>query len=488
MKIKLFFLSTNITKILFVIFLSFIGLTLNAQDDDIASEEYSEAFLEALNTPNCYTPKLNTSSVIHYSEGAALFLQFESDPEDVLLVDEDGNEIFIGLNENLSDNNYLLRGLPKAKAYTLYVNNTCNESEAIASITTSKLKSSSGIEVSDNLYATIRTFQVDGADGELGTFCEHLADVEDVHFFEKVFFIQNYYEDRSDIQFFSNNKLPKCSPPSPEECLCRFVLNRSQVASPSWYNNGDLSSLTLTSPNTPIHGNIYNGTWNVRSNKGPCKYHQLWTEGHKAGGTSSQVTLEEEGDNVSYQNAVLQHNYFCTNFNQIPDNCACDIPIRFYYSYDTETAAYARKQSGGIGNRGASAAAEDIGIVAYIVEGTDDLQVVDAISSRAEAECEQTLNPEFWQNISNVVFELAEVVAPYLLGGSSSSSDLDLDDLSEDVSNLIGTPYYSSNFCNSVAGSPASMSGSRILNLSPNQPINFYIYSRSNLSAGGRRS
>lgn len=256
--------------------------------------------------------------------------------------------------------------------------------------------------------------------------------------------------------------------------------------------NGTISPLVQDGAlvKSDIDGNDETDTWNIESNVGAAKYHQLWTQGTCAGPDDHSVEFDNDTE-LSPQFSSLTYNYFCQNgSNQLPENCACEKEIIFDYGYDSEAMASSMTRRNCIHSKNAVSAAEDNVLVGYTI-GTQELVMVDAMSVRAESQCERSVNPEFWQNASDVLFELAEIGIPFLAGDSAAATallmGLDLDDLAMDVNTLIGTPFYDVRVCDQATRT-GTIQGGETLALEPNVPVTFFIFSATNMLAGGRRS
>lgn len=495
------FLSHYICKnsLLFLL-LILVFNSIRAQESPPISWE-GEALFELQNQLNCGLPDIETHFVIHYANETVFFIQFNEPPSNATLYTEDGS-VNIPINEEASLSGpghcYLIRDIQDNQVFQLEMENSCNEIVDVISISTTKLPLNQGFEVSDALYKTIVNYQLISQDEVQVQFCEYLYARNDIHFFEKVYFVQNHYFKGKDVGDFSSTILPICPITGNNECRCSFVLNNSSTLSPSrgisQYNTQDGSINPVVAAGASVKSNIGSNsdatTWSIASNVGAAKYHQLWTQGTCAGGINNTVSSGNETQD-SPQFSSLTYNYFCDGgTSELPEECLCEKEIIFDYRYESEALADADRRSNCVGGKSAVAAAEDVVLVGYTI-GFEEFEPVNAMSVRSESECDRSVNTEFWQNASDVIFDAAEIVVPILLSDATAAATLiqglDLDDLSMSVNTLIGTPYYEVNECDE-ASSPNSVWGTETLSLEANKPISFFIFSSSRLMSGGRRS
>lgn len=260
---------------------------------------------------------------------------------------------------------------------------------------------------------------------------------------------------------------------------------------------GSISSDIRFAPKRHISGNDDTNTWWNRNTKGAAKWHQLWTEGSKAGGSDRKIEMRmaDSTTTVGTQYAALRYNLFCTNFEQVPSDCQCEKGIRLYWAYDTEACARAERHNEGWGGKNAVASAEDIASVVFNREdGSNSPAVIDGGVARARAECERKVNAEFWANAASVAIRVAGVVYGISVGDTLNPAqqqifNLGLQGLENSIRTLIQTPYYSSNFCNETNCIEKRLCwGDTLVYLKPNEPVNLYVFSNTSLMAGGKRS
>ncbi|MCW5924547.1 MAG: hypothetical protein KIS77_19675 [Saprospiraceae bacterium] len=438
----------------------------------------------------CDFPGVRLAPVIHYAIGPVAYVTFTEHVGDVRLKRTDEfsfSTIAVGGQEKL------FQSLLPNKVYEIQVLNRCGQYVVAGTIDT-KTEAQDPILVSPELYKAIRDFQNQAESATpLGQFLESR---QDVAFFEKVYFIQQYFLNGQPITTFSGTTLPHYMPPT--ICNCKFVFNILQNAVPGNIANGEIIPRKESQPKKKISGNDNTAYWWTRHSKGPAKWHVLLTEGSKAGGTEHtwRMRMADSTATVGTHYAHLRYNLLCTNYQQVPADCFCNKQLWLYWRYDTEVCAFAEKHPEGWGGKKAVAAAEDVA-VAVIRRDGNNIPIVPGGGGkviRATSECEQTVNPQFWANAGTLALNIAGVVFGLSSGDTLNQTqqqlfNLGLNGLTSSITNLINTPYYSANFCENLNCKEENASwGDTVVYMQPNQPINLYLFSNSSLLAGGKRS
>jgi len=417
--------------------------------------------------------------VVHYTQGTVAYVEFSEEVGSIQLKDQETGRllpIWVGGRFKLIEN------LLPDKKYEVLTLSRCEVFESAGEIDT-KSGEKETLDVSADLYEAIREFQQN--ESTAVSLSQFLSTREDVSFFEKVYFIQQYFLRGQTISTFSHTELPGFVPPA--ICNCKFVFNISQIAVPGGLNpDGTISPKTAFQTKKPMSGISYNAAWWNRNTKGAAKWHQLWTEGSKAGGTDHKYEMKMSDSTAiaGTQYGQLRYNLLCTNFEQVPADCMCEKGIYLYWRYDSEVCAHAEMHTEGWGSRNAVAAAEDMAIVVLKRDGSNTANVLDGGVVRALAECERTVNNSFWTN----AFGLAIGVASVVFGGGAGIFT-GIAGLAGKIDTFINTPHYSTNFCNSDNCKEVSLCfGDTLVYMQPNKPINLYLFSNTSLMAGGRRS
>jgi len=469
--------------------LLFLGLAWSVQSQTPYPAPYHPKFSSAADNP-CYSPGLQAFQVIYYAQGPMVFAQFSDAVSQVRLKRADQptfSTIAIGGEEKL------LPGLVANKDYEVYVLDQCGQYVLGGSFSTA-ITTAQGIAVSEKMYRALRDFQQQPSVSSvpLGQFLENR---QDVAFFEKVYFIQQYFLKGAVIPTFSDQKLPEFRPPT--ICNCEYVWNILQYVVPGEDLMNGLIKTRSEHQEKQGLGSDYSAFWWWRDTKGAAKWHHLWTEGSKAGGADLGYEMKMGDSSVTFgtQYGQLRYNLLCSNFNQLPEDCKCSTPLRLYWDYDTEVCAFAETHSEGFGNRSAVAAAEDIAIAVLEYDGTNKPYVIEGAVVRTSAECNRTVNSEFWAQAARVALNAAAVVYGLSAGETLTTAqqaifDEGVKEITDNVDKLIKTPYYSNNGCPDLPGCQRVnvIKGDTLIYLPPNQPINLTLLSNTSLMAGGKRS
>ncbi|MCE7924831.1 MAG: hypothetical protein DYG98_17410 [Haliscomenobacteraceae bacterium CHB4] len=440
----------------------------------------------------CDFPFVRLAPVIHYAQGPAAYVTFTENVGDIRLKRTDEvsfSTIAVAGQEKL------FQGLVSNKIYEIQVLNRCGQYVVAGTIDTKTDVQENPILVSPELYEAIRDFQnqSETANTPLGQFLEGR---QDVAFFEKIYFIQRYFLNDQPISAFSPTELPDFMPPT--ICNCKFVFNILQNAVPGEIVNGEVIPRKEFQPKKRLNGNDNTAFWWNRNTKGAAKWHVLLTEGSKAGGTTHtwQMRMADSTATSGTHYGHLRYNLFCTNYQELPGDCSCNKPLWLYWRYDTEVCAHAEKHPEGWGSKAAVSAAEDVA-VAVIRRDGNNIPVVPGGGGRvirATSECEQTVNSQFWANAATVAINITAVAFGLAAGESPSPAEqqlfnLGLNGLTNSITELINTPYYSANYCeNTNCREENACMGDTLVYMQANQPINLYLFSNSSLLAGGKRS
>jgi hypothetical protein len=446
---------------------------------------YSEWFL-SLMEDTCDHPIVTLSPVIHYTSGPRAYIEF-SDWVSNIRIREQGAASFLTLEIN--DNKKLLSSLFSDKMYEVYTLSRCGEYELAGMINT-HTGGGDIIEVSSSLYRVITDFQVEET---ISTpFDEYLNSRSDVSFFEKVYFIQQFFLGGALISEFSETNLPGV--PTLSGCQCRFVFNYTQFAAPGRLDNGIINPRIEHKPKESFNGDSYNAHWWGRSTKGAAKWHQLWTEGFKAGDQDNKYTMRMADSLTTFgtQYAQLRYNYFCVNFAQLPQGCECDRELWLYWRYDTRLGTFAKTLRG---SSNALAATEDIGLVILKRDGIQNIPyLIDGNVARSVAECHRKVNPEFWAKAVEVAFNVGFTVYGFVVGSDIPQNMLPffnqgVTGLTSSIQDLIRTPYLSEKNCDAGDDFERTLCfGDTMVLLQANRPISLFLFSNTSLMAGGKNS
>lgn len=403
----------KVIKFFLLAMICMAGFQLKAQyvpHDSIGTPFDYEMYLAAMEQ-QCPAPVNEVAAVVTtVQNGATVYLRF-TEPANGFQYQLFADEVSGNTNFSTENGSVVLSGLALEKEYTVYAQNGCSVSVPIVSFSTKTGKKLQGIQVSNALYGLISQFQ--SLEQTATSFPQYLGESNYIHLIEKVSFIQDYYLDGQPLTNWNGTSyIGSELPPLPinEECICQFVLNRSKNITPTDEFSGRLADGTI-SPYVEEEGEDHlpgatmghTKWWAVKSSKGAARYHQLWTEGFKAGGANQSYLIDDTNNGspnfTSAANAsLLRYNLFCQNLAYLPEECACEKPLRLYFGYDAEVTTRAEKRNGGIGARSAFAAGHDISAAVFHVDGSTNFGVMRTMDIRHDSECERKVNADFWGN------------------------------------------------------------------------------------------
>ncbi|TAK41327.1 MAG: hypothetical protein EPO28_08750, partial [Saprospiraceae bacterium] len=445
---------------------------------------------------NCRPPILVAKAVIHYQQYSKAYLEFDG-------VTANQKFTFKTLEGDFSQEvisstpAILLSGLPSEKLFAVETLDACSDTVVVATISTKAEDADvHGIEVSTRMFKAITDFQDLETETDLMSYMQGLTSVSN---YEKTAFIQQYLYNgqkfATDEGVIFPTLLPPPPPPPLDSCLCKFVFNTTQIASPAILNNGTLGhvheeSVNPGDPSSPkIPWNSDSRYWWFRNTKGAAKWHYAWSEGWAAGSQHRSYSYSVVDSNmVSPHMGQLAYNFLCTNYERVPEECACEKRINLYWRYDSRAVAYAKITGSSINDRSAEGRAQDIGVVSLRV-GDEPIRILDAGDVRAESECDSGANTDWFVELIDVALDIAQY---YLITqgdtGTGATQILAIaDSLAGDIHDLIQTPIWVTTDCE-VATVDATLALNNVtIDLAPNTPAFLNVFSFTNQRVGGKR-
>ncbi len=458
------------------------ALNLCGQEEQPLHPKFSEVY--------CTASQLVAKAVIHYEGYSKAFLEFDAVETVAGLTIRSLDEGYVE-QFTLSGNGILVSNLPPEKLYEVEMTDDCGEPVVVGTFSTGAGDANTyGIEVSDRMFQAITDFQSLVPEMPLSQF---LGELETVSPYEKIAFIQQYFYGGQKFQTDGGPVLPPPPPTPPTEgdCLCRFVFNTTQIASPAILENGLLKHIHEESagPNggIKIPWNSKSRYWWFRNTKGAAKWHYAWSEGWKAGGIHRSYSYSVADETLASPHmGQLAYNFLCTNYNEVPRDCECEKKLELYFRYDSRAVAHGELLGISINDRNSEARAQDIGVVTMHMSG-EPIQVLDAGDIRAEAECSSGANSEWFVDLIDVAADIAQF---YLAGSTGTPPTANMvNDLANNIQQLIGQPIWEYGDCETVTadGTLAYNVSPEVINMPPNTPTFFNVFSFTNQLVGGKR-
>lgn len=469
-----------------------------------------EMYLATIAQKSPPLPTIEAVAVVTTVEnGATVYLRFSEPSAGIqyTVSEQDQQEItnFTDItNFTTEKGSIVLTGLALEKEYSVSTLDASNKRNSIVSFSTKTGRKVQGIEVSNALYGLITRYQ---KLQQPIPFPEYLEQSVHIHPIEKTAFLQDYYFDGKPLDNWDGNTyIGKEIPPrgGNDDCMCSFILNRYKSLTPSSNGTG-LSPNGIISPYVQEDGedNLPGATmgetswWTVKSSKGAARYHQLWTQGYRAGGANQSYLIDDTNNgNPGFTSAantsLLRYNLFCQNLAYVPKECECEKPLRLYFGYDAEVQTVAKKVKGGVGGRNAFAAGHDLSAAVFHVDGSTNYSVMKTMDVRHDSECERKVDPNFWANWAVVAAKTVGVI--YSLSDSNFTNvdsmifQLSINNLRNDLVTALGTNYWESNGCDDNGQVTGFMAGDTLVYLKPNEPVSMYIFAYGKLQTGGKRA
>ena len=473
----------NLTSLMF-----FFALSLFGQEEQPLHPKFSEIY--------CTPPQLVAKAVIHYEGYSKAYLEFDTIMDagglTIRSLDEAYTQAF-----TVFGNELLVTNLPAEKLFEVEMTDDCGEPAVVGMLSTMEGDVETfGIEVSNRMFRAIMDFQALEPEQPLSQFLNDLVTVSP---YEKIAFIQQYFYGGQKFQTDGGTVLPPAPPPPPppteDTCLCRFVFNTTQIAAPAVLMSGVLGHVHEESVGQDggIKIKWNNGAkyWWFRNTKGAAKWHYAWSEGFGTGGDHKSYSYSVVDSTLASPHmGQLAYNFLCTNYSEVPRECECEKRLHLYYRYDSRAVVHGELLGSSINDRTAEARTQDIGVVTLQM-GDEPIQVYDAGDVRAESECDSGANTSWFVNL----LEVAKDIVQYYIYTNSGSTFVTaigqsqtVGNLADDLQQLIGQPVWLKTGCETETVDATLALGNDLeVDLPPNTPAFFNVFSFTNQRVGGKR-
>ncbi|MCB0638073.1 MAG: T9SS type A sorting domain-containing protein [Lewinella sp.] len=474
-------------KFLLLLLLAIISVAVYGQGDEPPISDVVES-IEVLEQSPANIPLL-ANAVVLFEDQASVYLQWEAVPEAAgytLRYRPAGDEYWT--NTAVNGTAYILSGLPLGMDFEWSVSG----GEAISGQGAfATVPQEEPIQVSSRMFNGLSDWFAH--EGETTPFCEYVETM-DAHLYEKLAFIQAYSRENApfttmgnaaDLSSWFPDTAPGtegyCAPPPPppvSSCHCKVITMGSGLASPGTMNgNGTVSpkvsSYIARAPN--------DRTYVDRNESGAAKFVSLRQDEGSGGMSYEMSNLNVNGGSTT---AVSQIQFFlaCLDGNtNLPEECACERPLYVNYSYSTSMKVLADPKSCWF-SKGAAAQAEDMAMVVAYNGRSGDMSVLAGGHGMISRHFNSSWNPDFWIEVLNV----ANPVAQFFVGGSSTPTPSQINQIVQALQALIGTPFRNSNgSAGTTLQELALVDGSSQFTLRPNAPVRIALFSSYYLRTRG---
>lgn len=443
------------------------------------------------NEEPCYPPRVISKSVVNFDGFSRVALKFDVETFDVLYrqVGELDTRAY-----TVTDGVLLLTEVATEIEFELLTATECDENTLVELVSTKRAtENSKGIEVSKAFFNALALWQDTEDSPKLYTY---IMDHHDLSAEEKAsFFQQFYFKGRP----FANDAGMFPPPPDEDKCLCNLVLNHTELVAPGTQSGGHITALggieAGESSGGEIDWNNDSGYFYERWTSGAAKAHYFRTQGYKAGGTD-----RVQGNNsattypLSPNRGQLMVSYVCDNGKEPDRECECVKDVRLIAEYHDRVIAMANLlgNNNSVWKRNSWAISEDMAVATLRKGNSPEVQVLDAGLIQAAADCETSLNEEFFLKILDVATNVANaiLVLDPPGGGTPSSTDLTtlIQNLSDGIAGVITTDPYLSTPCDVVPKEGTLLQVNSTVELAANERLYFDVYSFSNQQVGGKRN
>jgi hypothetical protein len=462
------------------VFLCIIASPLSAQRTIDYPAPPEEDLLNAL-ADTCLPPHIVSTSVAHYKTFSNAYLGLYAIAENpVIRFKRPEDALF--REATATGGALLLTHLESNSIYELFSQDNCGNSAMIGLVDT-KTGRKEALDLSENLYNHIKKYL---KEKDRGRIYETLDRLQDVSIYEKIAFVQQFYLDGELLDPAAENQMPPVGRSGGDSCRCRFILNTSQLAIPSNQSSNPNVVNRVEAAQWPKAGlgNDASYWWN-RHNKGAAKWHQVYTEGYGAnqGQTLSYEQSYIDSNSVAPQYAKLRVTLFCDGFQSQEFECACEKEFRFWWGYDTRLETYAVQHSGVSGSKRSFGIAEDIAVVIYKNEETEQTEILQAGAARSTANCNHLVNPDFWTKTTDLAGAIVSIFYP-----ADSFNTQTIDNVANTLAAFLQTPYFDTATCgNGSELTTTLVSDYEFKTIQPNQPVEVILHSMDKIKSGGMR-
>jgi hypothetical protein len=499
--VKMFFIQMLLTASIFN--------HLDAQGVDTAKldTQVTSFGFEIPTRDSCIAPTNILTAVVYTEREARAYLEFTSElPFNRVSIFDESSAQWLG-DFHIEDGRLSLTNLETGKKYQLFTIDNCGKEVVIAEIDT-KMEKKAVFPASSAFFAAMTEYVNNRFPEPLQDF---LATNEKVSYIERLSYFQQHLMQGQPLEEFpAENSFPELQRNNLRgaTCYCTFVVNTVEFAVPGTQilDITDNSQRQGHIVSQDIHSGVSwdnpkedlnNGAqwWMYRRSKGPAYWQQLWSEGYKDGtNDQSKVIndLDQNNTNLSAHFAQLQYSFFCTNYANLPADCACDKkPISLDWRYDSRATAHAQLLPASW-SKHAAAASQDVAVVTYEELGANHtIEILGSGTVKVKAECDKTVNPDFWVKAADVAGGIAVIVAG--ANGVFKLTATQITNLATSLGQVLGTPIYNSTGCdvdnesaNVLTAGTTPYSGGKTLK--PNIPIRVICSSFSNMEVLGKRS
>jgi len=492
-------MKTNLFKGFFLVLLCSLSANLAFAQDPNSDEPEpgytitpSPTLLNEFNVP-ISTPTVKSSSVIFYSDGLSVAIEFASGgmtPTYVVFADK--NNATDTRTISTASGKAEFFGVAPGKTYQIKAAGSDGQQYIVGTVNTAPFQAGDPVVVSETLYRGLSQYVTN--ENQTTTLSNYLKQLSDVSQHEKISFLQRYIMNGATLPAIIKGQYPDAYVQSSlntrqteGECICNFVMNQVTVIVPDETGNNDFQIGAKTSKSGP---NFYNqaSVWaRGLTSQGAAKNQLLLSAGNRAGKKRRTETWTSGGETVSDNFARIGYHLMCVGINELPKACECTKSISYSFGYSTQIEART-KSEGCLFNSEAAARAQDWAVAVVTrekINSVNDVQVIGAGVGQATSKCAGGVPVSVLIDAAKIgvsVFQLIKSVKTAQLNDIINQTNQIIDKVG-----AVLIPFTEPKDCNSAFIDKPLLLGTSTITFTPNDPLSFMIMSGSSLEVMGLR-
>jgi hypothetical protein len=465
----------------------------------ITPERQEEAKKYQPKGPQCFNPEIDNEAMVRYQNSALIYLKWNKmDGEPNIYLQDVQKRTYYPTKTESGD--LIFSKLTLDQSFQLMGKNSCGSDAIFKTISTAR-PTVNEVALSEDFYKAITSWTINAKGVPLS---RYLKDLLGFNYYERLSFFQHHLL-RNDLleASLSEGEFPEvkaennASASSTLACDCTFLLNRSRIGQPgrAWNNRWDWNDNFFAHYST-MGWYAVNGTSNrAYSITGPAKWQEQTSGGHCDSGNTDWFTEDSPTTNGSPYYATIGYNLMCTNYFQLPTECACEkeVIVRSQYATQINTSADVSWEFGWCwGPRGAAASAEDWAILTEHKIRSGEVTVLQGGRSNASSNCESSLNGDFFVKYFDLAFLVAIKALEVQASSGNSTNKINnlypmsfTKDLITKLGALINTPLRNSSACGSDQSNAQLIDFQGIRSFTPNNPVEYTLRSFSRINNSG---
>ena len=441
------------------------------------------------------TPVVKSTSVIAYSDGLSVEVEFETGamiPANVIFKDK--NNAADTRTLNLTGGKTEFFGAASGKNYDIIATGSDAQPYIVGTVNTAPYQAGGPVIVSENLYRTLSQYVT--VQNQMVTLSNYLRQSGNVSQHEKISFLQRYAMNGAILPASIKGQYPDAyvrsalaTRQTEGECICNFVMNQVTIVVPDETGNNDFKVGAKTAVSGP---NFYNSSsfwFKGLTSQGPAKHQFLQNAGQRAGSKRRTETWVFGGETISDNIARIGYHLMCVGINELPSECDCEKTIKYDFGYSSRIEA--RTNTGGslcVFNQEAAAQAQDWAIAVVTrekVNNVSDVQVLTSGLGIATSKCSGGVPVSVLIDAAKIgvsVFQLVKSVKTAQLNDIVNQTNQIIDKVG-----AVLTTITEPKDCNSALIEKPLIQGTATITFRPNDPLSFIIMSGSSLEVKGLR-